>query len=281
MKKYSIILICLIGMSLQAQWTQEKGKGYYKIGAWWLEADEHYTSTGLVDPNATRGLFITNFFGRYGLNDKVTLIGYLPHTRVYQNAQVFSSGREKILGEQFSSLGDINLGVEYQLAKKNSWAYSISLSLGLPTGKVRGGSDGSYQTGDGEFNQQLRFHLGKSYQLGKQPFYVKASVGVNQRSKGFSDEFRASVETGTKIFKNKLLALARANTIQSFFNGSLDASNSNGSIFANNVEVVNIGGEFIFNLSSKLSWGLSGSYPVIGSVLYRSPAFSTGISYQP
>ena len=127
----------------------------------------------------------------------------------------------------------------------------------------------------------MRFHLRKSYQLGKQPFYVKASVGVNQRSKGFSDEFRASVETGTKIFKNKLLALARANTIQSFFNGSLDASNSNGSIFANNVEVVNIGGEFIFNLSSKLSWGLSGSYPVIGSVLYRSPAFSTGISYQP
>ena len=61
MKKYSIILICLIGISLQAQWTQEKGKGYYKIGAWWLEADEHYTSTGLVDPNATRGLFITNF----------------------------------------------------------------------------------------------------------------------------------------------------------------------------------------------------------------------------
>ena len=110
MKKYSIILICLIGISLQAQWTQEKGKGYYKIGAWWLEADEHYTSTELVDPNATRGLFITNFFGRYGLNDKVTLIGYLPHTRVYQNAQVFSSGREKIPGEQFSSLGDINLG---------------------------------------------------------------------------------------------------------------------------------------------------------------------------
>ena len=117
MKKFSTILICLIGMSLQAQWTQEKGKGYYKIGVWWLEADEHYTSTGLVDPNATRGLFITNFFGRYGLNDKVTLIGYLPHTRVYQNAQVFSSGREKIPGEQFSSLGDINLGLEYQLGK--------------------------------------------------------------------------------------------------------------------------------------------------------------------
>ena len=63
MKKYSIILICLIGMSLQAQWTQEKGKGYYKIGAWWLEADEHCTSTGLVNPNATRGCLLRTFLG--------------------------------------------------------------------------------------------------------------------------------------------------------------------------------------------------------------------------
>ena len=281
MKKYIIIFVCLIGMSLQAQWTQEKGKGYYKIGVWWLEAEEHYTSTGLVDPNATRGLFIMNFFGRYGLSDKVTLIGYLPHTRVYQNTQVFSSGRENIPGEQFSSLGDINLGLEYQLGKKSTWTYSTSLSLGLPTGKVRGGSDGSYQTGDGEFNQQLRYHLGKSYPLGKRRFYAKASVGINQRSKGFSDEFRASIETGTKLFKDKLLTLIRANTIQSFYNGSLDATNSNGSIFANNVEVVNIGGEFIFRLNSKFSWGLSSSYPVMGRVFYRSPAFSTGISYQP
>lgn len=281
MKKLILLYACLFGMNLQAQWTLEKGKGYYKIGVWWLEADEHYTNTGLVDPNATRGLFITNFFGRYGLNDKITLIGYIPHTRVYQNVQVFSSGREHIPGEQFSSLGDINLGVKYQVAKNKGWAHSISLSLGLPSGKNRGGSDGSYQTGDGEFNQLLRFHTGKSYQLGAQQFYAKASVGINQRSNGFSDEFHANIETGTKVFKEKFLLLLRSSTIQSFHNGSLDASNSNGSIFANNVEVVNLGGELIYQLSPKLSWGLSGSYPLSGRVLYRAPAFSTGISYQP
>ena len=281
MKKLILLYACLFGMNLQAQWTQEKGKGYYKIGIWWLEADEHYTNTGLVDPNATRGLFITSFFGRYGLNDKITLIGYIPHTRVYQNNQVFSSGNPTVPGEEYSSIGDINLGVEYQVAKNKGWAHSISLSLGLPSGKNRGGSDGSYQTGDGEFNQLLRFHTGKSYQLGAQHFYAKANVGVNQRSNGFSDEFHANIETGTKVFKEKFLLLLRSNTIQSFHNGNLDASNSNGSIFANNVEVVNLGGELIYQLSPKLSWGLSGSYPLSGRVLYRAPAFSTGISYQP
>lgn len=281
MKYIYLLLICFASESLQGQWTQEEGKGYYKLGVWWLEADEHYTNTGLVDPNATRGLFITNFFGRYGLNNQATIIAYIPHTRIYQNTQVFSSGRESIDGEQFSSLGDINLGVEYQVAKNKGWAYSISLSLGLPTGKNRGGSDGSYQTGDGEFNQLLRFHVGKSYQIGLHDFYAKASIGMNQRSNGFSDEMRASLETGTKILKNQFLVLIRANTIQSFHNGSLDASNSNGSIFANNVEVVNLGGELIYQLAPKLSWGISSSYPLIGQVLYKGAVFSTGISYQP
>lgn len=281
MKQSILLLTCVISMSLQAQWTQEKGKGYFKIGAWWLEADEHFTNTGLIDPKATRGLFITRFFGRYGLNHKTTLIAYVPHTRVYQNKQVFSSGRAAISGEQFSSLGDINLGVEYQIAKKQGWAYSASLSLGLPTGKDSGGSDGSYQTGDGEFNQQLRLHAGKSYRIGSNTFYAKGSLGINQRSKGFSDELRASLETGTKVFQDKLLILFRANTIQFFHNGSLDASNSNGSIFANNVEVINLGGEFILALNSKFSWGLSGVFPISGRVLYRAPALSAGISFQP
>ena len=32
----------------------KKGTGYYKVGAWFLDADEHYTDEGLLDPNATR-----------------------------------------------------------------------------------------------------------------------------------------------------------------------------------------------------------------------------------
>ena len=83
------LLLLFIGTSVHAQWAQEKGKGYYKVGVWWLEADEHYTNVGAIDPNATRGLFISSFFGRYGLNEDLTVVGYIPHTRVYQNSQVF------------------------------------------------------------------------------------------------------------------------------------------------------------------------------------------------
>ena len=279
--KKSVFLFLFFGMFIgQAQWVQKKGTGYYKAGFWWLKADTHYTNVGLIDPNARRGLFISSFFGRYGVHDRVTLIAYVPHTQVYQNTQVFSSGRTSISGEQFSSLGDINFGTEIQLRKSANWVLSTSLILGLPTGNAKGGSDESYQTGDGEFNQILRVHVGRSYRLGKKQFYAKANIGVNQRSKGFSDEFRAGAETGTKIFNQKLLVLGRVNIIESLQNGTLDATNSNGSIFANNVEVINLGGELIYKLYKNWSISLTASFPVSGRLIYRAPALSSGISLQ-
>ena len=281
-KRNILLLLCLFiaGTTAYSQWVMEKGKGYYKVGVWWLEADQHYTNVGAIDPNATRGLFIKSFFGRYGLSENLSLVGYVPHTRVYQNKQVYSSGRAPLAGEEFSSLGDINLGLDYQWYRKKGWAISTSLTLGLPTGNNSGGSDGSYQTGDGEFNQIVRLHFGRSYRLGKQRFYAKANFGVNQRSKGFSDEFRAGVETGTKILDQKILVLGRLNLIESFQNGALDATTSNGSIFANNVEVINLGGEMIFDVYKNWRFSLSASYPVRGRLIYRAPALSTGISLQ-
>ena len=53
--KYLIVLLFTFSFS-KAQWLKEKGKGYYKLGAWSLLADEHFTNLGGVDPNATRGL---------------------------------------------------------------------------------------------------------------------------------------------------------------------------------------------------------------------------------
>ena len=62
MQKQIFLLSCLFFLGITfgaAQWTQKKGTGYYKVGAWFLEADQHYTDQGLLDPNATRGVFVT------------------------------------------------------------------------------------------------------------------------------------------------------------------------------------------------------------------------------
>ena len=64
---------------------KKKVTGYYKLGTWFLEADQHYTDQGLTNPNATRGILITSLYLRHGITDKITLISYIPYASVYQN----------------------------------------------------------------------------------------------------------------------------------------------------------------------------------------------------
>jgi len=121
MQKQFLLLGCLFFLGITfgtAQWTQKKGTGYYKVGAWFLEANQHYTDKGLLDPNATRGIFVTSLYGRHGITDKITLVGYIPFTRVYQNEQIFTSGNPGQPGEAVNSFGDIDLAVEVQIFKR-------------------------------------------------------------------------------------------------------------------------------------------------------------------
>lgn len=279
MKNYLVLILTIAGFTLNAQWPQKKETAYYKVGVWFLEADQHFTSSGFKDPNATRGIFITDFFGRYGISDNLTTFVYIPYTTVYQNKQVFSSGRPPIEGELFSSLGDVIIGFEHKLSNNNGWAISATVQLGLPTGNEEGGSDKSYQTGDGEFNQLLKINLGITFNISSQPFYFKSNLGFNQRSKGYSDEWRFGLETGTKVTK-KLLVISRFNSIKSFQNGTLSAANSNGSIFANNVEVTNLGGEIIYTFNKKIQLNMGGTMPLNGRIIYFAPAFSAGIAFK-
>ena len=283
MQKQFFLLGCLFFLGITfgtAQWTQKKGTGYYKVGAWFLEANKHYTDKGLLDPNATRGIFVTSLYGRHGITDKITLVGYIPFTRVYQNEQVFTSGNPGQPGEAVNSFGDIDLAVEVQIFKRPKWVLATSLTLGVPSGNNSGGSDGSYQTGDEEFNQIVKVLARNSFKIAKHSFYAKGSLGVNNRSNGYSDEIRLGFETGSQVFKNNFLLLVRLNTIQSFFNGSLSAENSNGSIFANNVEVTNLGGEINYFITKKWSASFEYSIPLSGKNIYKAPALAGGIAYK-
>ena len=223
---------------------------------------------------------MTSLYGRHGITDKITLVGYIPFTRVYQNEQVFTSGNPGQPGEAVNSFGDIDLAVEVQILKRPKWVLATSLTLGIPSGNNSGGSDGSYQTGDGELNQILKVLAGTSFKIAKHSFYAKGSLGVNNRSNGYSDEIQLGFETGSQVFKNKFLLLVRLNTIQSYFNGSLSAENSNGSIFANNVEVTNLGGEIDYFITKKWSASFGYSIPLSGKNIYKAPALAGGIAYK-
>ncbi|PQJ76026.1 hypothetical protein BTO13_12680 [Polaribacter gangjinensis] len=261
-----------------SQWTNGKGKAYYKLAAWSLVADQHYTNTGEIDPNATRGNFTLSLYGEYGLTNKLDIITYIPFfTRIYQNAQVSGiTGNVLQPGESLNAFGDLDIGLRHLVFKKKNLSVSTTLKFGLPTGKDAGGSDGSYQTGDGEFNQLLTLDAGISYQLFQKPSYAKAFIGFNNRTQGFSDELQFGFESGIKLF-DKLWILGRLHSVNSLQNGTLTAQNSQGSIFANNIEYVAIGGETAYYITKKLGVTLNYTSALSGRIIYANPSINGGI----
>lgn len=281
MKKYILILIAAFSFSnsVFAQWSKGKGNGYYKLSAWYLKYNQHYTDTGAKDPNATRTQFNTNLYAEYGITDKIDVIAYVPFVAVSsQNNQISgTTGNVIARGESVTSFGDVDLGINYGFYKKGKWTASAKLILGLPTGESSGGSDGSYQNGDGEFNQYVSANLGYSSALGNLPFYAKSYLGYNNRSKGFSDEFRTGLEAGLNVIDSKLWLITRLNVVKSLKNGTLSAVNSNGSIFANNVEFSSFGFEAAYYITKKLGVALNFDSAFDGKIIAASPSFSGGI----
>ena len=276
---FVIALSILFSNTVFSQWTKGKGKGYYKLSAWYLEADQHYTDTGEIDPNITRSQFNTSFYGEYGISNKFDVIAYIPFfSRAVENDEVSGTTGQIISeGEAFNSFGDVELGLKYGIVKNDNWALSASLIFGIPTGNNSGGSDGSFQSGDGEFNQYLKTAIGIPFQLGHLNSYASAYFGYNNRTKGFSDELRSGLEIGLHTIKDKLWFVGKLNTIQSLNNGTLNAQTTQGSIFTNNVEFTSLGIEANYYFTKTLGFSLNYTGALSGRIIYAAPSYSAGV----
>ena len=283
-KRYALLaLILFLTQGSYSQWAQGKGNGYFKLGGWYLETDQHYTSSGEIDPNVTRTQSFVSLYSEYGLGERLDIVAYLPFfARATQN-QILSgtTGEEIRAGEELNSLGDLEIGLNLNFLKSDHWALSTRLMLGIPTGENQGGSDGSFQTGDGEFNQLATILAGYSFNLPGRIFYAKTYFGINNRTENFSDELRFGLESGLGFFDNKLLLIGRINGVESLQNGSLNAQNSaQGNIFANNVEYLSAGGElnYFFSPLWGISVGVDGAFS--GRIIAANPSFNGGVFYK-
>lgn len=277
---FVITLAFIYSNSVFSQWTKKKGEAYYKLSAWYIEADSHYTDTGETDPNITRSQFNISFYGEYGISNKFDVIAYIPFfSRAVENDEISgTTGQLLSEGEAFNAFGDVELGIKYGVLKTKNYALSATLKLGLPTGNNSGGSDGSFQTGDGEFNQLLQTDFGTSFKIASMPSYAKIYLSINNRTNGFSDEIRTGLEIGTNLSKNKLWFIVRGNVLESLQNGDLNAQNSDpGSIFANNIEFVTLGTEISYYITKKLGVSFNYTNTISGKLIYASPSFSGGL----
>ena len=233
-------------------WPQARRQGYIKLGQNGISASNIYDASGNVTPiTPSTAIFTTSFYGEYGITNRLTTILYLPFfVRTIQNELQYNQSGIVEEGDELNSFGDTDISFKYGLVVNKPVVVSATLLFGLPFGNSGGGNTGVLQTGDGEFNQLLRIDASHSFY--PRPLYASAYAGFNNRTKGFSDEWRAGLEVGYTV-KQKLTLITKLSVVQSFFNGS-ESVPSNG-IFSNNTEYISPEIEVAY--SFKPNWGIS------------------------
>ncbi len=248
-------------------WTKEKGTGYYKVSHWWVNAAKYYTFDGSTTASPQEGIFNTSIFAEYGVTDRFTAILNLPYSKSAND------------NESISGIGDTDVAFKYRINKPNSkFVVAGTLLLGLPLGDDEGGTDGSLQTGDGEFNQLVRFDVSKSFQVGSVNAYGNIYTGFNNRTNDFSDEIRAGLELGAGFLNNRIWAIVRLDMVESLENGEESTAISNGAtIFANNTEYFAYTYEIAGYITDKIGVSASTASVFSASNIFAAPSYSLGV----
>ncbi len=278
--KYRLIILFVflpyLGFS-GGGWPQPKNAWYLKIYEWWILSNQHFTSSGGVDPNATRGTYFTNVYAEYGISDRFTGMVHLPFfARVTLHEQVSGTTGDVISeGDALNAIGDIDIAVKYALIRNKPIVVGVTLLLGLPTGISDGGKDGSLQTGDGEFNQLLRVDVSGSFKLGSKYPYVSGYGGYNNRTGGYSDEYVLGIETGVQL--GKWIPIIRSDMVFSSRNGDPNFNSDGTSLFSNNREYISIAPELNYKVNDTFGISAGAGFAVYGKLIFANPTYSLGV----
>lgn len=271
-KKHIIMAFLLFPITVFSQgWVKEKGKGYFKIAQNVVSSNEYFAPDGSAVPITTISQFGTSIYAEYGLSNKITGVINFPFyvKQTINDIQFRQSGRT-IAGDEFGSVGDADLGIKYGFSQDKPIVLSTSLILGLPLGKINGGTSGILQTGDSEFNQLIR--LDASHSFYPKPIYVNVYSGFNNRTKDFSDEVRYGFEVGFPF--KKFIPIIKVNGVSSLKNG--EALSSQGSLFANNIEYLSPSLDLNYQVNSKIGLSAAVAGAVYGRNVLRAPNYNFG-----
>lgn len=275
--KYKFLTFILIIASTSAfagGWVPKKGHGYFKLGQSALRSNSFIEQDGTESQIITTSVYFTSFYGEYGFTDRLTGVVYAPFfSRMTVNAVEFTSGLTQS-GDDFNGWGDSDLGLKYGFLQGGNFVMNASLTLGLPIGGTAGGNSEALQLGDGEFNQLVRVEAG--FAPSKTNLYFNAGAGFNNRTQGFSEEFRYNFEAGYS--KGKFVGAMKLDGIKSLKNGE-PTGTANG-IFSNNMELLTFTPEVAIQLKEKMGITANTSLILYGRRILNAPSYSAGIYWK-
>ena len=244
-----------------------------KVGTYWIKGSKYYTPDGRIADITTTGFYSSSFYMEYGITDKLTAIVNAPfYVRSTLNEVRLPNGNLVQSGDELNSLGDIDISMKYGWFNNGKIVSAVSLTLGIPSGNPSGGNTMLLQSGDGEFNQLIEGFVSSSFFKGKG--FGTATLGYNNRTNGFTNEFRYGIELGYKI--KSFWFIMRSYGVKPLESGVDDFVANNG-IFSNRIEFLAYSPEILFEITDRIGVSASAGYAVYGKRILASPSYSFGV----
>jgi len=124
----------------------------------------------------------------------------------------------------------------------------------------------------------IQLDAGTGFKLGENiSAYASAYASFNNRTQGFSEEFRLGIEAGVGLFNSKLWMITRVSNVESLQNGDTAETIMSTTIFANNTEFTSLGLEANYYVSDKIGVSASFTTAFRGEIIAAAPSYSVGI----
>ena len=262
----------------QSGWTRAKGSFFGKIDYSHFYSDNYFTPTGTKLTTNTFQQNSLNFYGEYGLKNRLTLIAAAPLIR--RNA--FET-TEPITGP-----GDLRLELKYRLTKADQIPLTLSVAPELPTGRRNAFSNSktvaeeqiNLPTGDGEFNVWTT--LAASISTGK--VYFSGFGAYNFRTQYEGLAFRDLYQFGFEVGWNPVGRLWLNSKLRAQFATGESIYPELGFVRGDGTTYTLASAEAFYKFNK--NWGASATFLTGGDWIaplkniYASPFFSIGLVYE-
>jgi hypothetical protein len=276
MKTKLIIFCAFLLFSIFAHaggpWATGKGKAYTQLGASFNQYDAIFYNGGklsIVHPVRDNTY---QFYGEFGINDKLTLISNVP----FKSLQTCSSMYTVLLppySGKLNCFGNISLAGKYSF-----WEKGVNLAAQVEVQSRNNRTDYTtgLRTGYSCWAVTPSFIIGKGFKK----WYAFADVGFALRSSGYSEEIISNAEIGYTPFKRFWLALAfnNKNTLK---NGSVDEKTVTAtSLYVNNQFYNAFGLKVSYGFTDKIGVNLSANGAFAGNFVGAAPTFNASVYYK-
>ena len=233
-------------------------------------------STTLVAPDGMKfdiPRFVTDDLDlglAWGIDDRFTLIANLPLLR----SSDLDDTPDELTRE--AGFGDVQVGLEAQLARRGPWAFGVRGLVQAPTGDAER-ADGLQPTGSGVWEGEAAFSAGVSFLAGKG--WLVGEGGYHYRGGGLEDGVVYSVNAGWVASRRVSLAIGLRG-VQPF--RYPDGSFATGSLtgVGNGVTFANYGPSLFVKLGGGLSLDTGVERTFHARNLATGTLFRAGLTYR-